>query len=407
MLGLSTAYYLAREGWQVTVIERNAEGADSCAHGSAGYVSPSHVEPISAPGMVWKGLKWMMSSRSPFYIKPRLDSDLIRWGWLFARHCTEEHRRRSAPVLRDLCLGGRRLFVELSEITGDTFELKQAGLMNVCQTQETLDKYTHGLAALCNEVGIEAKVLNAPQVAAIEPGAKLKVAGAIYFPIDAHVSPRLFVPALTGLLKEMGVKFRWNTSVYGWRAEGGRIAGVSTTAGDLVADEYVLTGGSWSPAMVHGLGIRLPMQAGKGYSLTMDRPRLQLKTPMILTERRVAVTPMGEKLRFGGTMEIAGHHDRVRPERVEQIIAGAKAFLPELTDADFAGIKPWFGYRPVSPDGLPYIGRLGRYANLSTASGHAMLGLTLAPISGLLIAEVLAGRKPSVDLRLLNPNRFA
>ena len=407
VIGLSCAYYLAREGWRVTVVERNAEGADSCAHGSAGYISPSHVEPISAPGMVWKGLKWMTSSRSPFYIKPRLDSDLMRWGWLFARHCTEAHRRRSAPVLRDLCLGGRRLFVELSDITGDAFELKQEGLLNLCQTQETLDHYATGLAALCNEVGIEARVLTAAQTAALEPGAKLKVAGSVYFPIDAHISPRLFVPALTALLRDMGVKFSWNTSVYGWRAEGGRIAGVSTTAGDFLADEYVLTGGSWSPAMVHGLGLRLPMQAGKGYSLTMERPRLQLTKSMILSERRVAVTPMGGKLRFGGTMEISGHSDTVRPERIEQIIAGALAFFPELTVADFAGIKPWFGYRPVSPDGLPYIGRLGSYANLSTASGHAMLGLTLAPISGLLIAEVLTGKKPSVDLSLLRPNRFA
>lgn len=185
------------------------------------------------------------------------------------------------------------------------------------------------------------------------------------------------------------------------------VSSVSTTAGDLIADEYVLAGGSWSPAMIHGLGLRLPMQAGKGYSLTMDRPRLRLTKPMILTERRVAVTPMGDKLRFGGTMEISGHNDTVRPERVQQIIDGAKAFLPELTDADFTGLKPWFGYRPVSPDGMPYIGRLGRYPNLSTASGHAMLGLTLAPISGLLIAEVLSGRKPSVDISLLNPNRFA
>lgn len=407
VIGLSCGYYLAREGWRVTVVERNSEGADSCAHGSAGYISPSHVEPISAPGMVWKGLKWMMSSRSPFYIKPRLDSDLMRWGWLFARHCTEEHRRRSAPVLRDLCLGGRRLFVELSDITGDAFELKQEGLLNLCQTQEALDHYAGGLAALCNEVGIEARVLNAPQTAALEPGARLQVAGSVYFPIDAHISPRLFVPALTVLLKEMGVKFSWNTSVYGWRTEGGRITGVSTTAGDLFADEYVLTGGSWSPSMVHSLGLRLPMQAGKGYSLTMEQPRLRLTKSMILSERRVAVTPMGEKLRFGGTMEISGHSDQVRPERVEQIIAGALAFFPELTAADFAGLKPWFGYRPVSPDGLPYIGRMGCYANLATASGHAMLGLTLAPISGLLIAEVLAGRKPSVDLALLNPNRFA
>lgn len=305
IIGLSCAYYLAREGWRVTVVERNAEGADSCAHGSAGYISPSHVEPISAPGMVWKGLKWMMSSRSPFYIKPRLDSDLMRWGWLFARHCTEEHRRRSAPVLRDLCLGGRRLFVELADITGNAFELKTEGLLNLCQTQEGLDHEAHGLAAIANELGIEAQVLNAQQTAALEPGAKLAVAGSVYFPIDAHVTPRRLMPALTGLLKEMGVKFSWNTSIYGWRAERGRIAGVSTTSGDLFADEYVLAGGSWSPSMVAGLGVRLPMQPGKGYSLTIPQPRFHLTKSLILTERRVAVTPMGGQLRFGGTMEIS------------------------------------------------------------------------------------------------------
>jgi len=407
VIGLSCAYYLAREGWRVTVVERNAEGADSCAHGSAGYISPSHVIPLAAPGMVWNGLKWMLSSRSPFYIKPRLDSDLMRWGWLFARACTEHRTRRAAPVLRDLCLGSRRLFVELADITGNTFELRTEGLLNLCQTQEGLDHEAHGLAAIANELGVEARVLNAQQTAALEPGARLAVAGSVYFPIDAHVTPRRLIPALTALLQEMGVKFCWSTSVYGWRAEAGRIAGVSTTAGDLLADEYVLAGGSWSPAMVQDLAIRLPMQPGKGYSLTIEQPRFRLTKPLILTERRVAVTPMGDQLRFGGTMEISGHSDTVRPERVEQIIAGAKAFLPEFTDADFAGLKPWFGYRPVSPDGMPYIGRLGRYANLATASGHAMLGLTLAPISGLLIAEILAGRKPSVDLSLLNPNRFA
>lgn len=407
VIGLSCAYYLAREGWRVTVVERNAEGADTCAHGSAGFVSPSHVIPLAAPGMVWKGLKWMMSSRSPFYIKPRLDGDLMRWGWLFARACSERHVRRSAPVLRDLCLGSRKLFVELADITGNAFELKTEGLLNLCQTQECLDHETHGLAALANELGIEAQVLDAAQTAALEPGAKLAVLGSVYFPIDVHLTPRRLMSALTVLLKDMGVKFSWSTSIYGWRAEGGRIAGVSTTAGDMFADEYVLTGGSWSPAMVAGLGLRMPMQAGKGYSLTIEKPRFQLTKSLILTERRVAVTPMGATLRFGGTMEISGHSDNVRPERVEQIIAAARAFFPEITAADFSGLKPWFGYRPVTPDGLPYIGRLGRYANLATASGHAMLGLTLAPISGRLIAELLTGRKPSVDLTLLNPNRYA
>ena len=407
IVGLSCAYYLARDGWAVTVVERNAEGADSCAQGSAGYISPSHVIPLAAPGMVANGLKWMLSSRSPFYIKPRLDAGLLRWGWLFARSCTPQHTRRAAPVLRDLCLGGRKLFLELAAATGDAFELKQEGLLNLCKTQETLDHETHGLAALANELGVEARVLDAKQTAVLEPGTRLDVIGSVYFPSDAHLTPRKFMPALTGLLQRMGVTFRWNTGVEGWRAEGGRVVAVQTTAGELNADEFVLAGGSWSAAMTDGLDIRLPLQAGKGYSLTLDQPRFKLTKSMILTERRVAVTPMGNKLRFGGTMEIAGHSDRIRPERVEQIIAGAQAFLPEFTPADFAGIKPWFGYRPVSPDGLPYIGRFGRHPNLTAACGHAMLGVTMAPITGLLVSEVLGGREPSVPLAMLSPDRFS
>jgi D-amino-acid dehydrogenase len=405
-MGLSCAYYLAREGFRVTLLERNVENADSCAHGSAGYISPSHVIPLAAPGMVFKGLKWMLSSRSPFYIEPRLDGELMRWGWLFARHCTKAHTRRAAPVLRDLCLIGRRLFVELAEVTGNTFELRTEGLLNLCQTQEALDHEARGLAALANELGVEARVLDARQTAALESGTRLAVAGSVYFPIDAHLTPRKFIPALTGLLKEMGVKFRWSTSVYGWRADNGRIAAVHTTAGDLTADEFVLAGGSWSPAMVTGLGIRLPMQAGKGYSLMLDRPRFRLTKSLILTERRVAVTPMGDQLRFGGTMEISGHNDKVRPERVEQIVAAARAYFPEFTAQDFANIKPWFGYRPVSPDGLPYIGRFRRHQNLTAACGHAMLGVSMGPSTGLLVAELLAGRKPSVDSAMLRPDRF-
>jgi glycine/D-amino acid oxidase-like deaminating enzyme len=185
----------------------------------------------------------------------------------------------------------------------------------------------------------------------------MDVMGSVYFPIDAHLTPRKLMPALLALLKDMGVRFQWNTSVYGWRAEGGRIAGVQTSGGDLTADEYVLAGGSWSPSMVANLGIRLPMQAGKGYSLTLDQPRFRLTKSLILTERRVAVTPMGDKLRFGGTMEISGINDTIRPERVQQIIDAVPHYFPDFNAADFAGVKPWFGLRPVSPDGLPYVGR--------------------------------------------------
>jgi len=407
IVGLCTAHYLAQGGFAVTVIERNPEGADSCAQGSAGYVSPSHVEPISAPGMVWQGLKWMTSSRSPFYIKPRLDPELMRWGWLFARSCTPEHRLRAAPVLAQHCLESRKLFVELAEKMGNRFEFETQGLFNLCKTPEKLAAYEKGLAALANSVGVEAKILTPQQVAQLEPGARMDIAGAVYFPIDAHISPRKFMPAMVALLKQQGVKIHWGTTVYGWRSEGGRVTGVSTSAGELTADEYVLSTGSWAAETIHDLGLRLPMQAGKGYSLTIERPRFKLKKPMILSERRVAVTPMGETLRFGGTMEIAGHVDRVRPERIEQIKAAAQVYFPEMSAADFDDIKPWFGYRPVSPDGMPYIGRFGRQANLTAACGHAMLGITLAPITGYVVTELLAGKKPSVDLSLTSPDRFA
>ena len=407
IVGLCTAYYLAREGFSVTIVERNAEGNDHCAIGSAGYISPSHVIPLAAPGMVWKGLIWMLDSRSPFYVRPRLDTELMRWGWHFWRASNRRRVARAAPILRDLCLHSQGLFEELDDLTGKQSEYQRAGLLNLCRTQQGLDDEANGLARIANELGVEARVLDAGQTAALGLGVKLAVAGSVYFPIDAHLTPALFTTALTRLLKEMGIQFQWSTSIFGWRVMGSRIAAVQTTAGDLIADEFVLTGGSWSSGMIAGLGLRMPMQAGKGYSLTLPKPRFRITKPFILKEGRVAVTPMGDTLRFGGTMEIAGHDDRVRPERVEQIIAGAMAFLPEFTLADFAGVKPWFGYRPVSPDGLPYVGRFSRPANLIAACGHAMLGVTLAPGTGRLVAEIITGCKPAVDLTLLNPNRYS
>jgi D-amino-acid dehydrogenase len=405
--GLCVAHYLAREGFAVTVVERNAEGADSCAHGSAGYISPSHVVPVSAPGMVWQALKWMRSSRSPFYIKPRLDPELIRWGLLFARHCNQRHLRRAAPLLRDLCLASRELFVELAAETGNAFELRTEGVLNLCKTEAGLEEETRGLARVASEAGIEARVLDASETAALEPGARLDIVGSVFFPLDAHLTPGKLIGALIGLLKAQGVSFLWNTSVLGWRKEKDRLTSIRTTAGDLAGDEYVLATGSWAGEMARELDLRLPMEPGKGYSLTIAQPRFHFTKSMILTERRVAVTPMGSQLRFGGTMELSGHSGNVLPERIEQIITAAKDYFPDFCAQDFAGIKPWFGYRPMSPDGLPYIGRFARFSNLTAACGHAMLGVTLGPITGQLVAETLTSRHPSVTMTLLNPDRFA
>ncbi len=407
ILGLSCAHYLAREGHRVTVVERLAAGHDSCANGSAGYISPSHVIPIAAPGMVAMGIKWMMNSRSPFYVKPRLDLDFMRWGWQFMRSCTQANVDRAAPILRDLCLASRELFGEFADATQNAFELEREGLLMLCRTEKGVE-HEDKLARLANSLGVEARVLDPKQTAALDgSGLQMDIAGSVFFPIDAHLTPARFMTSLRGLLEAAGVTFRWDTSITGWRTEGGRIAAVKIAAGEIAADEFVLAGGSWSQLLVRGLRVTLPMQAGKGYSLTLPTPRLSPRIPAIFVESRIAVTPMGKTLRFGGTMELSGINDAVRPERVRQIIDSVPSYYPEFRAEDFAGIKPWFGLRPVSPDGMPYIGRFANHPNLLAACGHAMLGVTLAPITGALIADVVAGRKPSIPLDALGPDRFA
>lgn len=407
ILGLCCAHYLAREGHQVTVVERDGATDTTCAEGSAGYISPSHVIPLAAPGMVWAGLKWMLNPRSPFYLKPRLDLDFIRWGLLFARSCSARNVERSAPVLRDLCLASRELFLEFAETAQNSFELEKAGLLMLCQSEQTL-AHEGELVALANRLGVEARTLDARQTAELDgSGLQMRLAGSVFFPIDAHLTPGRFMTQLRERVAAAGVTLLWRTEHRGWKTEGGRLRAVETSAGEIAGDEFILAGGSWSGELVRPLGLNLPMQAGKGYSLTIENPRRSPRIPAIFVEKRIAVTPMGRTLRFGGTMELSGINDIVRPERVRQIIESVPEYYPEFSDADFAGIRPWFGLRPVSPDGMPYIGRFGKCSNLLTACGHAMLGVTLAPITGALVADVIAGRPPSIPLTHLSPDRFA
>lgn len=405
VIGLCCAYYLARAGHRVTVLERDAEDHDSCANGSAGYISPSHVVPLAAPGMVAMGLKWMLNPRSPFYIKPRLDAGLMRWGWLFMRSCSRRNVEQGAPILRDLCLASRTLFEEFADLTQNEFLLEKQGLLMLCRTAAAL-AHEDELVRLANDLGVEARVLTAAETSAFEPGVRMDVAGSVFFPIDCHLSPRQFMRSLTRLLHDAKIEFRWNTAVNGWATEGNRLRAAKTNAGEIGADEFILAGGSWSPEMLNGLGLRLPMQAGKGYSVTLDNPRFLPRVPAIFTEARIAVTPIGKTLRFGGTMELSGINHVVRAERVRQITDSVPIYYPDFRPDDFAGLQPWHGLRPVSPDGMPYIGRFTSHPNLLAACGHAMLGVTLAPITGQLIAEIVTGSPVSVSLEMLKPDRF-
>jgi D-amino-acid dehydrogenase len=406
VIGLSTAYYCARRGLRVTVLDRNPEQRDGCSFGNAGMIVPSHFVPLAAPGMVALGLKWMWNPESPLWIKPRLDLDLLNWGYLFWRACSPEHVARSAPLLRDLSLASRTEFEELAALPDNDFGLVKKGLLMLCQTQHALEEEAKG-AQRARELGLPADVLDARGTAALDPGVTLDIAGSVYYPRDCHLTPGRFMARLKQRAEALGVRFVWQSPVTGVRREGARLAGLLTPGGEYCGDEVVLAGGSWSPLVARELALELPMQAGKGYSLTLPNPRQLPQICSILTEARVAVTPMGNSLRVGGTMEIAGLNEDLNPARVRGIVKALTKYYPAFRLADFDGIQPWHGLRPCSPDGLPYLGRTAKYSNLTVATGHAMMGLSLAPITGRLVSELLLNEPTAIDLRQLSPDRYA
>jgi D-amino-acid dehydrogenase len=409
VIGLSVAWHAHRRGFEVTVLERGPPTHDSCSLGNAGMVVPSHFVPLAAPGMVGMGLRSLGNRRSPVYVKPRLDPAFVRWSWNFWRSATRAHVQRSAPLLRDLSLLSRRCYEELAAERGNDFGLAREGLLMLCRTEHALEEES-AAAAHARELGLDARVLDAAGLAALEPCLRTAAIGGVHYAQDCHLSPQRFVAGLLRDLEVAGARVAWNAAATRWRVEGRRggerVVALETTAGEFTADEYLLAAGSWSPQAVRGLDLRLPIEAGKGYSLTLPRPRALPRTCAILVEARVAVTPMQGALRFAGTMELSGLDESIDPERVRTIVAAVPAYYPEFTAADFDGLPPWRGLRPCTPDGLPYIGRVRRYANFSVATGHAMMGLSLAPATGRLVAEMLAGGPTSMPLDAFAPERF-
>lgn len=405
-IGLSCALHCARKGHRVTVLERNGAQRDGCSFGNAGMIVPSHFVPLAAPGMVKLGLKWMWNPESPFYIKPRLDGELFDWGMKFWRASNAEHVRRSAPLLRDLNFASRAMFEELAAAPENDFGLVTRGLLMLCKTQHGLDDEAK-FAAQANQLGVPAQVLNGKEVAKLDPGVTMDVAGAVYFPKDAHFTPGRYLAALQNLCEKAGVLLEWNGEVTHLETSEQKIKAVKTKAREFRFDELVLCGGSWSPLLVRDLRLKIPIQAGKGYSLTLTKPRELPQLCSIFSEARMAVTPMGSSLRFGGTMEIAGLNEDINVVRVRGIIKAVPHYFPKFTAEDFANVQPWRGLRPCSPDGLPYLGRTAKFSNLVIATGHAMMGMSLSPITGRLVGEIVSGEKPSFDIGIFSPDRFA
>lgn len=404
IIGLSTAYYLLQTGHQVTIIDQS-DLKDGCSVGNAGMIVPSHIIPLAAPGMISKGLRWMFNSTSPFYVKPRLRVDLLKWGFQFYKHATAGHVTKSIPALKELSLYSKARYQQLAKELPFDFGYHERGLLMLYQTKETEHEESE-TARIANDHGIQAHILSAEEVQHLEPDVKVNVRGGVYFPGDAHITPQALVTQLIRFLKDHGVQFLTNTIVKDFTVENQKIKKIVTDRGEHPYDEVVLATGSWSGEVAARLKISLPMQAGKGYSFTLQNVEKNIRIPSIFLEARVAVTPMGTTLRFGGTMEITGVDHTISMNRVKGIVDSIPRYYPEMKVAMPKQTEIWHGLRPCSPDGLPYIGRSSRIKNLIFATGHAMMGLSLGPGTGKIVADLITGATPEVPLTAFVPERF-
>jgi len=402
-IGVCSAYFLARKGAKVTLLDRG-DVCSGSSWGNAGLVVPSHSVPLAAPGVIWQGLRWMLNPQSPFYIKPRLSWDLATWLWRFRAACTEEHVSRASVVLRDVSLKSIELFDILAAKEELDFSYERKGMLLLYATEEGLQAGRHEAGTL-RKVGIAASEVDRASLGERMGGVRTNAVGGMYYENEAHLVPSDFVHALANRARSIGVEVRTETEVQGIEMRGRKVAGVKTKAGMLEADEVVLAAGSWSPGVAKALKLRLPIQPAKGYSITYEKPANAPRLPLMLAEAKAAVTPMGNMLRFAGTLELAGMDLSINQRRVDAILLAADRYLPGIRDG-LRHVRTWAGLRPTTPDGLALLGRSTAFDNLTIAAGHAMIGISTGPASGLLVSQVVTGEKPFTDIAMLDPQRF-
>ena len=406
IIGLSSAYYLQKSGHNVIVIDKT-DISDNCSYGNAGYVCPSHFIPLATPGIVKQGLKWMMDSTSPFYVQPRFSLSLMDWGLKFIKSATPQRVAAAAIPLRDIALLSKTKYEDWTKENAFNFSYEQKGLLEIFQTEKSLEHAKHTVEK-AHQLGLtDTQLLNADELFAKEPQTKINGIGAIYFNCDAHLYPQKLMHQLLNHLKQNGVIIQTNEEVIGFEKENNIIKKVFTKSSAYNADAVVMATGSWSRALASKLNIHIPLVGGRGYSITLEDSPYKINHPAVLVEGRVALTPMdGNKIRFGGTMEITSTKTPPKMNRVIGLLNSVKRFFPEFDVPVPSLDKVWYGYRPCSADGLPYIGKTKRWKNLVMATGHSMLGLSLGAGTGKLVDEILNEQTLSVNIKPFDPDRF-
>ena len=403
-IGVCCAFYLNALGRNVLLIEKN-DICSGSSYGNAGLIVPSYSIPLAAPGVIGQGLKWMSKSQSPFYIKPRLDRKLLAWLWQFRGVCNIHHVRRSIPVLHDLHTASLNLYDELANIEGLDFALEKKGLLELFNTQKGYDKCIKNIQ-LMKECGIENRILPPKEFNEFLDGIRTAAVGGAYRPHDAHLIPDRFVHQVARHIRTKGVRFLTSCEVLNFETSGRHVSRIKTTRGDLSAEEIVIAGGAWSTELARNLQLNLSMQPAKGYSITFKRPAQCPALPVAMAESKVVLTPMEDTLRFAGTLELAGFDQSINLGRVQAILKAVRAYFPDMDPDSLELLEIWRGLRACSPDGLPYLGRAPRYDNVIIATGHGMLGISLAPITGKIVSQLSANDNPAINMAALSVERF-
>ncbi len=395
-IGAAAAYELARRGARVVVLERS-HAAGGCSYGNAGLISPSHAETLASPRAIRDGLVWMARRDSPFHLRPR--PALLPWLARFGAAARPSRSGAGTASLRALATASLELHAALAR-SGIPTSFAQRGILSVYESERAFAK-AHGQLT---SNGAGPQVLSPEAARALEPSLAPSLAGAIHHPREAHVDPGAFVTALLCASRELGAEIRAGVEILRLRNSNGRISALDTTAGPLRAGTVVLAAGTWSRDLARNVGVDLPLEAAKGYHLEIEGQPLQAGIPIYMEEARVVATPLGSRLRVSGTLELSGLDTRVDPIRVEALGRAARRTLDVSPDAQT--VQVWRGLRPCAPDGLPIIGPADGVANLFVATAHAMLGITLAPVTGEIVANLISGEQPRHDIEPFKPSRF-
>ena len=404
VIGVCCAYYLAKRGARVSVLERDEIGRGA-SYGNAGTIAPGHA-PINKPGRIRQALKSLFHPVSPLYVAPRFDAAFAQWLWLFSRSCTPRHLEASMDVLGPLGHTTSRLFDELIEQEKLDCGYRREGYYEVYRTARALEAAKRD-AGLISRYGYHPEILAGRELREQEPALNREILGGIFYPEAATLNPHRFVVELARRASCRGATFHSRIEVARILTRSGLVQGIQTTNGEsFEADAVVVAAGASSTPLLQKLGLIFPLQPAKGYhqDRVIGKGTPALRHACVLGENFVFCTPMDGFVRFAGTLEFSGLNHEIRRPRLEQLTNAAKGCLHGVEDS--AACSEWCGLRPCMPDGLPVVSPVLRYAGLYVACGHAMMGLTLAPVTGQLIADCVLDGNPRKDIRGLRLERF-